>query len=184
MLSRDDGIKLLNRYIKTENLKKHSYAVEAILKDTAVKIQKDEELWALTGLIHDLDYEYTKERPEKHAIMTAQILTGLVPQEIIHAIEAHNYQHTMQIPTTYLDKALIAADAVSGLIIAAALIMPSKKLADVRLETLIKKYKDTSFAGGCNRKRIDLCEDLGLELNIFLDISLLALRKISNQLNL
>jgi len=122
--------------------------------------------------------------PENHAKMTAQILTGLVPEEIIHAIEAHNYQHTMKIPTSYLDKALIAADAVSGLIIAAALVMPSKKLADVQLETLIKKYKDKSFAANCNRKRIDLCEDLGLDLNSFLEISLLSLKKISNELNL
>jgi len=184
MLSREDGVILLNRYINNDKLKKHSYAVEAILKEIAIKIHKDVELWGLTGLIHDLDFEYTKDQPEKHAIMTGQILTGLVPDEVIHAIESHNYQHTMTIPTTHLDKALISADAVSGLIIATALIIPSKKLEDVKLETLVNKYKDKSFAAGCNRKRIDLCEDIGLSLNSFLEISLSALKKISNQLNL
>jgi len=90
----------------------------------------------------------------------------------------------MQIPQTHLDKALIAADAVSGLIIAAALVMPSKKLADVKPTTLRNKYKDKSFAAGCNRKRIDLCKDIGLELDDFLEISLTALKNISDQLNL
>jgi predicted hydrolase (HD superfamily) len=90
----------------------------------------------------------------------------------------------MQIPKTYLDKALIAADAVSGLIIAAALVMPSKKLADVKIKTVRNKYKDKSFAAGCERKRIDLCEDIGLDLDKFLELSLFSLKKISDELGL
>lgn len=184
MLSRNEGLTLLKKYLRNENLRKHSFAVEAILREIACRLQKDEELWALTGLLHDLDYEYTKENPEKHATRTAEILNEMLPKEATDAIKAHNYKHTMQIPQTHLDKALIAADAVSGLIIAAALVMPSKKLADVKPTTLRNKYKDKSFAAGCNRKRIDLCEDIGLELDDFLEISLTALKNISDQLGL
>ena len=139
MMHREDGFKLLKKYLKNENLIKHSLAVETILREMAKYLREDEELWALTGLLHDLDYEYTKENPEKHAKMSADILKDLLPEESVNAIKAHNYQHTMQIPQTYLDKALIASDAVSGLIIAAALVMPSKKLADVKPSTLQKK---------------------------------------------
>ena len=184
MLSRDEGLTLLDKYLKNENLRKHSFAVEAILQEIAHILKNDEDLWALTGLLHDLDYEYTKENPEKHATMTVEILKGLIPDEAIHAIQAHNYQHTMQIPETSLDKALIAADAVSGLIIAAALVMPSKKLADVKTTTIHNKYKDKSFASGCNRKRIDLCEDFGFELDRFLELSLNALKNIAVRLDL
>jgi len=184
MIDREQGLELLNKYIKTENMKKHSFAVEAILKEIAVRKDKDVQLWTLTGLLHDLDYEFTKEEPEKHSMVTTQILKGLLPEELINAIQAHNYKHTLQFPETDLDKALIAADAVSGLIIATALVVPSKKLGDVQLKTLINKYKDNSFARGCNRRRIDLCEDIGLELNEFLELSLNALNKISNELGL
>jgi len=184
MLRRNEGLTLLKKNAKNENFRKNSFAVEDILREIACNLQIDEELWALTGLLHDLDYEYTKENPEKHATLSAEILEELLPIEAINAIKSHNYKHTMQIPQTHLDKALIAADAVSGLIIAAALVMPSKKLADVKPTTLRNKYKDKSFAAGCNRKRIDLCEDIGLELDDFLEISLTALKNISDQLDL
>ena len=85
---------------------------------------------------------------------------------------------------TTIDKALIAADAVSGLVIAAALVMPSKKLSEVRLETLVNKYKDASFARGCSRKRIELCIDAGIELEPFLELSLESLQNIHEQLGL
>jgi len=184
MISREQGFKLLNKYLKNENLIKHSLAVEAILREIAKKLNENEELWALTGLLHDLDYDYTKEEPEKHTIFTAQILEGLVPKEVVNAVKSHNYQHTIQAPETSLDKSLIAADAVSGLIIATALIVPSKKLSDVELKTLINKFKDKSFAKGCNRRRIALCADVGIELNEFLKVSLNALKSIADTLGL
>jgi len=177
MLGRDQAIELLKKYLRNSNLIKHSIAVEAILKDMANKLKENEEIWAMSGLLHDLDYEYSKQNPEKHAIITAQFLDGLVPKEVVKAIKAHNYKHTMIDPESSLDKSLIAADAVSGLIIATALVIPTKKLIDVELKTLINKYKDKSFAKGCNRKRIQLCEDVGLEVNTFLELSLNALKK-------
>jgi predicted hydrolase (HD superfamily) len=107
-----------------------------------------------------------------------------LPLEAINAIKGHNYIHTGYLPTTYLDKALIAADAVSGLVIASALVMPNKKLSEVKISTLEKKEKDSSFAKGCDRKRIQLCQDLGMNLEDFLKLSLSAMKKIHKELGL
>jgi len=184
MLTREEAFPLLTKNLRTGNLIKHSLAVEAILEDMAKKLGEDPYLWGITGLLHDLDYDFTKNDPEKHSQITVKLLYDLLPLESINAIKSHNYQYTSQIPQTYLDKSLIAADAVSGLVIAAALVMPSKKLADVTTKTLLAKFKDKSFAAGCNRKRIELCEDMELELKIFLELSLNALKRISDPLGL
>jgi putative nucleotidyltransferase with HDIG domain len=184
MIARDQAIELLKKYLKSESLIKHSLAVEAILLALAKRLKKPEDIWATTGLLHDLDYDFTKSEPHRHATMSAQILEGILPKEIINAIKSHNYRHTDKTPETSLDKALIAADAASGLVIATALIIPSKKIKDVTLPTLINKYKDISFARGCDRKRIDLCKDFGLPRDEFLEISLHALSNISKDLGL
>jgi len=185
MINREEAFALLKKYLsRNDKLLKHSLAVEAIMREMARKLGKDEELWCLTGLLHDLDYEYTQKEPEKHANLSAQILEGLLPESSVNAIKAHNYMHTDYIPTTSLDKALIAADAVSGLVIATALVMPSKKLSEVKLETLKNKFYDNSFARGCSRSRIELCLDAGIELEVFLAMSLDALKNISDKLDL
>ncbi len=184
MITREQALVLLKKYLRTKNLQKHSYAVEAIMRATAERLKEDPDLWAITGLVHDLDFDFTKEEPEKHALMTVDLVGELLPEESVNAIKAHNFEYTMQIPQTYLDKGLIAADAVSGLIIAAALVMPSKKLADVTTSTLSAKFKDKSFAAGCNRKRIELCQDTGLTLEQFLSLSLKACQGISESLEL
>lgn len=184
MLSREDALNLIRRYIRKENVLRHSLAVEAIMRAVARKLSKDEELWGMVGLLHDLDYEYSADDPSEHGLTTCQILEGLLPEEGLNAIKAHNYKYTNQLPTRTIDKALLAADALSGLIIATALVMPSKKLKEVKLETLLKKFDDKSFAKGCDRRRISLCYDFGLTLREFLDISLKALQNISNDLGL
>jgi putative nucleotidyltransferase with HDIG domain len=184
MINRKEAFDLLKKYLREDKLVKHSLAVEAILIDMAKKLGEDDKLWGVIGLLHDLDYEYTKREPEKHANLSTQILEGLLPDTGLNAIKAHNYTHTDYIPTTSIDKALIAADAVSGLIIATALIIPSKKLSDIKIETLINKYKDNSFARGCSRNRIALCLDAGIEIDKFLALSLNALKGISDSLGL
>jgi putative nucleotidyltransferase with HDIG domain len=184
MLSRNEAYELLKKNLKTKNLIKHSLAVEAILQEMAKKLGENQELWGIIGLLHDLDYDFTKNEPERHSLVTIKILGDLLPKEAINAIKAHNYQYTTQIPQTYIDKSLIAADAVSGLVIAAALVMPSKKISEVTPKALMTKFKDKSFAAGCNRKRIELCEDMELELQMFLELSLNALKNIANELGL
>jgi len=184
MMNRNEALTLLKKYLKDNKLLKHSLSVEAIMKGIAKFIEEDIDLWSRVGLLHDLDYEYTQGHPEKHANISADILAGLIPEKGINAIKAHNYLHTDYIPTTSIDKSLLAADAVSGLIIATALVMPSKKINDVRIETLLNKYNDKSFAKGCNRNKINLCLDIGIDLNDFLSLSLNALIEISKELEL
>jgi len=184
MMNRKEAFSLLKKYLKDVKLLKHSLSVEAIMKGIARYIDEDENLWSRVGLLHDLDYEYTQGHPEKHANISADILAGLIPEKGINAIKAHNYLHTDYLPITSIDKSLLASDAVSGLIIATALVMPSKKINDVRFETLLNKFNDKSFAKGCDRSKINLCIDIGIDLNDFLSLSLNALIEISDELGL
>ena len=184
MIDRSEALKIVNHYIHEDNLLKHIFLVEAIMISTAEFLQKDSSLWGLIGLLHDLDYEYTCDQPEKHGKLTAQILENLIPNIGIHAILAHNYIHTDVLPTNTLDKALIASDSVSGLIFASAKIMPDKKFSQLKLSFLKKKIKDKSFAKGCNREKIFLCQDFGVEINDFLDLSLKASQKIHKLLKM
>jgi len=107
-----------------------------------------------------------------------------VPEEVIKAIKTHNFRHTGVMPETIMEKALIASDAVSGLLVACALVMPSKKLVDVKVETVTKKFKDKDFARGADRERILVCEDIGIPKEKFFEIALNGLKTISTQIGL
>ena len=184
MISRDEAVELVRRNITTPNLIKHVFAVEAIMRELAKRLNEDEKLWGLVGLLHDLDYEKTKDKPEEHTKITVELLKDILPPDALHAIRAHNFEYTGITPETKMDNALIAADALSGFIIAAALVMPNKKLAEVRIKTLKKKFKDKTFARGTGRNRIRRCELLGLDLPTFFEIGLTALQGIADVLGL
>jgi predicted hydrolase (HD superfamily) len=112
--------------------------------------------------------------------MAQEILKDKVPKEVVKAIKAHNYEYSGVMPETVLEKGLIASDAVSGLLIACALVMPSRKIKDVKVDTVNKKFKDKDFARGADRKRIMRCEELGIPLQKFFEISLEALQLTQN----
>ena len=183
-MQRDEAVSLVKEYVKRENLFKHILAVEAIMRGLARHFGEDENRWALVGLLHDVDFEKTMDEPSKHALMAEEILKGKVDEEIIETIKAHNYEHTGVEPKTRMAKALIAADAVSGLIVAAALVMPSKKLSNVKLETLEKKFKQKDFARGVSRERILFCEEIGIQREKFFELALDALKEVSEELGL
>jgi hypothetical protein len=184
MIPREDAYNLVKRYIRKDEVRKHSLAVEAIMRALARKLSRDEKAWGLTGLLHDIDCEYTSDDPPDHGVVAGQMLEGLLPEECLNAIKAHNYQHTSQTPITTMEKAIVAADAVSSLIIATALDTPSKKLSDVTLETLLEKFDDKSFARESDRRRISICYDLGITLREFLYMSLKAQQRIAEELGL
>lgn len=184
MINKEEATVLLKNYLENDKLRKHSYAVEAIMKKTAAHLHKDETLWGLVGLLHDIDYEYTQNNPQKHGTVSAEILDNLLPSRAINAIKGHNYIHTGYMPATTLDKALIAADAISGLIIATALVMPEKTMEEVNNSTVLKKMKDHSFAKGCDRKKINLIQDIGIDTKDFIKMSLSALKDIHSDLGL
>jgi putative nucleotidyltransferase with HDIG domain len=159
-------------------------AVEAIMEALAEYLNEDGSLWALTGLVHDIDYEKTAKNFEKHGIIAEEILKGKVPDETLRAIKAHNHEHSGVMPKSRLDKGLIASDAASGLIVACALVMPSKKVKDVDAKTVKKKFKDKDFARGADRNRIVVCEDLGIPKEEFLEMALKGIQNVSQSLGI
>jgi putative nucleotidyltransferase with HDIG domain len=183
-MNREEVTSLLEENIKNENIRKHCLAVAAIMKKLAEILNKDKEKWELIGLLHDLDYEKTAKTPEKHGLLTEEILKEKVDEEIIEIIKSHNYQNLNIILKKEESFALIASDALSGLIITTILIMPSKKLKDVKLKSVKKKFKQKDFAKNVSRENILFCEKLDLNLDQFIEIGIEGLKEISNDLGL
>lgn len=183
MITRQEALELLREHVSDDKLVKHMLAVEAIMRALARELGQDEELWGLTGLLHDLDYEETKDDFSRHGLRSAELLEGKLPPEALHAIMAHNDMTGVR-PESQLDLALRASDALSGLVVATVLVMPNKKLAEVKLSSLKKKFKAKDFARGANRDRIRLCEQLGISLERFLELGLEAMKAIASKLGL
>lgn len=183
-MNREQAYDLLKQHLKTKNLIKHSLAVEAVMRRLARYFNEDEELWGLAGLLHDIDYDKTKDDPEKHSLMGAEILAeqGL-PEEIVYAVKVHNEIHGLP-RKSKLDKALYATDPLTGLVVAAALIRPEKKLAAVDVPFLMKRFNEKAFARGANREQIRSCSELGLSLEEFMGLGLEAMQKISGEMGL
>ncbi len=184
MLTRDDALKLVREWISNEKIRKHVLAVEAIMRGLARFFGEDEELWGLVGLLHDLDYDKVRDNMEMHARLTAEFLRDKLPSKAIKAILSHN-EHTGVKPSSKLAYALIAADQISGLIIATALVMPSRKLEEVKVKSVRKKFKQKDFARGVRRDRIlEALKHLGIDLNKLIEISLESLKPIHKELGI
>jgi len=184
MLTREQALQLVKEHAKNENLVKHMLAVEAIMKKCAEFLGENIDKWGLLGLVHDIDFEQTKNNPERHALISAEMLNGKVDEEMLSAIKSHNFEHTKIMPGNKMENCLIAADAISGLIIAAALIIPSKKLADVKVENVGKRFREKDFARNCNREHILFCKKAGIEKENFFELALTALQGIAEILGL
>jgi len=183
-MDREQALALLTANLHNENLVNHSLAVEAIMRGLAQRLGQDEEKFALAGLLHDIDYDMTADDFPRHGQLAAEMLEqeGL-EEDVIYAVKAHNHYHQME-RRSVLDKALYATDPVSGFITAAALVRPDKKLAEVQLKSLKKRFKETAFARGANRDQMDTCTELGLERDEFLNIGLESMKKIADQIGL
>ncbi len=181
-MTREEALELLKKHLKHKNLFKHSLAVEACMRKLAERLGEDPERWAIAGLLHDIDYERTMDKPERHALEAMEILKPYVQdEEILHAIRAHAGKDSL---VSKMDWALYAADPLTGLIVAAALMHPTKKLEGVDLRFLKKRFKEKRFAAGANREQIKQCEKLGLTLDEFMEICLEAMKGIADQLGL
>ena len=126
MLTRDQALALLAKHLTDAQLVSHSLESEAVLAALARRLGKDETLWGIVGLLHDLDYAATKDQPERHGLAAAEMLAGLLPEEALNAIRAHNGERTGVAPTTDLDFALRAGETVTGLIHTNALVRPAR----------------------------------------------------------
>ena len=181
-MERSEALALMHEHIKTVNLQKHVLAVEIVMRALARRFGEDEETWGLAGLLHDLDFDYTKEQPELHTAETLRLLQSydLAP-DILHAIQAHAGHVPLE---SKMDKAIYCADPVTGFIIACALMHPSKKIENVNVPRMKKRFKDKRFAAGANREQMASCSSLGLELGDFLELSQKAMQEISGELGL
>lgn len=194
-MTKDEAYRLMCEMIQNQNLRKHGLAVEAImralcdyLRDKNSELPEEEfnkEEWAIVGLLHDADYELIEKDSARHTLVTEEKLreVGETNERIINGIKAH-HEGVKQSRDNLMEKAVYAADELSGLITACALVK-DKKLSSVTVETVMKKFPEKSFAAGAKREQILACEkELGIPLEDFIEIALKAMQGISKELGL
>ncbi|MBN1573751.1 MAG: HDIG domain-containing protein [Deltaproteobacteria bacterium] len=184
-ISREDALDLVKSRLENEALVKHCLATEAIMRALAEKMGADPDTWGIAGLLHDLDYNETKETPERHTLITEEILAekGVSP-EIIDAIKSHNAEMLGISRSTDFHFAITCAENITGLIVATALVMPDKKIASVKTKSVTKRMKEKHFARSVSREGIMFCEEINIPLPEFVEISLSAMGGISDDLGL
>ena len=183
-MTRKEALDSVRANVENKNLVKHMLATEAIMGALARRLDNDEKEWALTGLLHDIDVELSEEDPKTHSRLGADLVREMGGSEAMaQAILRHNEAHGIPLETK-LDKALFCADPLTGLITAAALVRPDKKLASVEARSVQRRFKEKSFAAGASREQIASCNTLGIELDEFIELGLKALQKIAKDLDL
>ena len=182
--TREEAQGILDEWMSDENLKKHCYAVEAAMRAYATKLGGDEDKWGVVGLLHDFDYERYPDL-ENHPFKGVEFLREKgYSDELLDAVLAHA-EHTNVQRDTDLKKAIYAVDELTGLIVAVALTRPSKKLADVTVDSVMKKWKEKAFARGVDRKMIENgAEELDVPLREHVEVVLKSMQDISDGLGL
>lgn len=184
-ITRNEALQLMKEYLKADNLQKHSLATEIIMRKIAQRRGENEELWGIAGLLHDLDFEETKDDMPNHTLKTEEILKKKgVSKEIIEAIKGHNAENLGYERERPIDHALTCAECITGMVIATTLVYPDKKLASVKPKSILKRMKQKEFARSVNREYIKECEKIGIPLVEFAELSLNAMREISDALGL
>ncbi len=183
-MTREEALNSIKANVENGNLIKHMLATEAIMRALARRLGEDEEEWGLTGLLHDIDVELTQGNMHTHSKLGADLVRELGANEaVVHAILCHNEAHGVP-RETKLDKALFCVDPLTGLITAAALVRPDKKLASLEAKSVIKKFKQKGFAAGANRQQITQCSEIGIEFDQFIELGLTAMQAIAADLGL
>lgn len=184
-MTHEEGVAVLREHVQNENLVKHCLATEAIMRKMADRIGEEPEKWGLTGLLHDLDFESTKDSPQEHTRKTVEILAAKgLPEDALQAIREHNAE-ALGIPRqSRFGIALACSETVTGLIVATALVYPDKKLASVKPKSVRKRMKESAFARKVNREVIRECERIGVPLEEFIELSLGAMQGIADELGL
>ena len=195
-MTREQALELLHEKLQSPNLRKHCYAVGAVMRALAFRLNTGKsadakavaDKWEVVGLLHDGDYEMTKSDPEKHTLVMHQWLKekGETDEELLNAILSHNYVHTGQNPPgNLMEWALYCCDELTGFIIAVTLVRPGKRLSSVTLDNVLKKWDEKAFAAAVKREQIEECESrLEIPKNEFIEIALTAMQGISDDLGL
>ena len=184
-ITREQAYDLLKEYNKDPFHLQHALTVEAVMKWYAKELGYGEEAqyWGIVGLLHDIDFE---QYPDQHCIKAPELLReGGVSEDIIHAVVSHGYGITVDVaPEHEMEKVLFAADELTGLIWAAALMRPSKSTKDMELKSLKKKYKSKGFAAGCSRDVIERgALQLGWDLDKLLTMTLEDMKATEDEIN-
>jgi len=181
--NRNEILDSIHGNVQDKNMIRHMLATEAIMQALAKKLGEDEGEWGITGLIHDIDIELVEGDMSSHSKLGADIAKELGASETMaHAILCHNEAHGVP-RETKLDKALFCADPLSGLITAAALVRPDK-LSGLTTKSVMKRFREKSFAAGVNREQVAQCQEIGLELEEFIGLGIEAMKGIASELGL
>ncbi len=186
MHTREKAFEILQQHVKGQFMINHHLGAEIVMRAFARHFQENEELWGICGLLHDLDWEYTKDHPEEHTKKAAEILRAEgVDETIIHAVQAHHPSASGIEPSNLMEKCLYTTEELTGLMIACALVQPDKKLASVKPESVLKKLKTKGFARGVNRDVVNQAPAvLNLSMDEVIKISLEAMQSIADKLGL
>jgi len=183
-MNRKEVLDSIRENVGNQNLVKHMLAAEAVMRALAQRLGEDEEEWGLTGLLHDIDVELTEGDMKAHSKLGADLARELGASEAMsHAILCHNQAHGVPCESG-LDKALFCVDPLTGLITAAALVRPDKKLAGLAAKSVLRRFKENRFAAAVDREQISSCGELGLELSEFVELGLEAMQDIAADLGL
>ena len=185
--TREEALALLRKHNKDESRIKHALAVEGTMRHFARKLGGDEELWGIVGILHDIDWEITMDAPERHCNLAPELLReGGVDESLIHAVQSHGWSICTEVePENDMEKTLFAIDELTGLIITAGLVRPSRSLSDLEVKSVKKKWKDKTFARGVNREIIQKgAEIMGMPLDEVIENTILALRPIEKEIGL
>lgn len=188
MITREKALEIIEEKVANKNIIKHMLATEAMMGALAKKFDPEkEEEWEMAGLLHDGDY--SEGVPvERQGIQISEWLEEKkleIPETVKHAMAAHNMANTGVKPISKMDWALFCGDSLTGLIVASALVLPSKKLADLKVESVLKRFKEPGFARGTRREDIKMCEEyLGISLEEFVKITLEAMQEIHERIGL
>ncbi|MGH2655275.1 MAG: HDIG domain-containing metalloprotein [Actinomycetota bacterium] len=181
-MNRDEAVAFVRGKAEKETTVRHLISVEGVMRRLARHFGEDEDMWGLTGLFHDLDQDQTHEDPERHANLAAEWLREAgVDDGIVNGVLAHAHERYR---TDRMSQAVVHADAVAGLLVAAALVRP-EKANGMKVSSVRKKLKDKAFAPGVNREEITEAEDrLGLELEEFLALGIEGLQSVAAEIDL
>lgn len=181
-MNRADAYAIVEQYVSNENLIRHMLAVEAAMRFYAEKYQEDQELWGITGLLHDFDWEIHPNLEEHPQAGAPLLRENGVPEEVVQAILSHA-DHTGVPRQTLMEKGLYACDEITGLITAVALVRPSRSLDDLKVKSVKKKWKDRAFAAGANREEIaHAAEEFDVELWEHVSNVITAMQRIGPEL--
>lgn len=184
---REQAFEILRKYNNEESHIHHAIAVENTMRHFAKIFGENEDLWGVVGILHDIDWELTTQTPEKHCHIAPDLLRKEnIDENIIHAVQSHGYGICTDVePSNNMEKVLFTIDELTGLIITAGLVRPSKSLSDLELKSVKKKWKDKAFARGVNREIIKTgAERLGMPLDDVIQETINALRPVEKQIGL